>query len=87
MQVLDRYDNTLQMCVEDVREPDMRHLRFLRWLAERGALEQEIAGPSSGALVIPPTHRTSKRITAEHAPESACPPRAPGPPTRHTWCD
>ena len=53
MPVLNRYDNILQMCVEDVREPDMRHLHFLRWLAERGALEQEIAGPSSGALIAP----------------------------------
>ena len=62
MQVPNRYDNTLQMFVEGVREPDMRHLHFLRWLAERGELEQEIAGPSSGALIIPPTHPTSDRI-------------------------
>ena len=61
MQVPNRYDNTLQMCVEDVREPDMRHLRFLRWLAERGALEHEIAGPSNGALLVPVTSPTSER--------------------------
>jgi hypothetical protein len=59
MQVPNPYDNTLQMFVEGVREPDMRHLRFLRWLAERGELEQAIAGPSSGALIVPPTHPMS----------------------------
>ena len=84
MHVANRYDNDLQMFVEGMREPDMRRLRFLRWLAERGELEHEVAGPSSGALTIPPTHRTSERITAEHSPESACPPRAPGPLPRHT---
>ena len=67
MHVPTRYDNTLQMCVEDVREPDMRHLRFLRWLAERGALEHEIAGPSSGALIVRLTSPTSERTAlSEH---------------------
>ena len=67
MQVLNRYDTTLQMCVEDVREPDMRHLHCLRWLAERGALEHEIAGPSSGALITPLASLTSERTAlSEH---------------------
>jgi hypothetical protein len=83
MQVSNRYDNDLQMFVEGVREPDVRHLRFLRWLAERGELEQEIAGPSSGALIAPLTHPTSERTTAECMPGPACPPRAPGPLSRH----
>jgi hypothetical protein len=56
------------MCVEDVREPDMRHLHFLRWLAERGALEQEIAGPSSGALITPLTSLTSQRTALPEHP-------------------
>ncbi len=50
MQVPNPYDNTLQMFVEGVREPDMRHLRFLRWLAERGELEHEAFGPAGGEL-------------------------------------
>ena len=67
MHVPDRYDNTIQMCVEGVREPDMRHLHFLRWLAERGELEQAIAGPSSGALIIPVMSPTGERTAlSEH---------------------
>ena len=45
-----RYDTHLQMFIEERRAPDMRRLRFLRWLAEGGRLEHEIAGASSGEL-------------------------------------
>ena len=69
MHVPNRYDNNIQMCVEDVREPDMQHLRFLRWLAERGALEHEIAGPSSGALIVPLTSPTSQWTASGVEPE------------------
>ncbi len=69
MHVPNRYDNTIQMYVEGVREPDMRHLHFLRWLAERGALEHEIAGPSSGALIAPLTPLTSERTALGVEPE------------------
>jgi len=31
-------------------EPDLDVLRFLRWLAERGELEHEVSGVSSGEL-------------------------------------
>ena len=31
-------------------EPDLGVLRFLRWLAERGELEHEVSGASSGEL-------------------------------------
>jgi len=45
-----RYDTNLQMFIEDRCQPDMRRLRFLRWLAEGGRLEHEIAGAPSGEL-------------------------------------
>ncbi len=45
-----QYDSNLQMFVEAPREPDFARLAFLRWLGERGRLEHEIAGPSSGPL-------------------------------------
>jgi hypothetical protein len=61
MQALNRYDGTLQMFVEDRHEPDPRHLRFLRWLGERGRLEHAIAGPSSGDQVAAPVDTASAR--------------------------
>jgi hypothetical protein len=47
------YDNALQMFVHEPREPDIRLLRFLRWLAEEGKLEHAIAGPSAGRYAVP----------------------------------
>ena len=44
------YDRDLQMFREPSREPDLGVLRFLRWLAERGELEHEVSGASSGEL-------------------------------------
>jgi hypothetical protein len=39
-----RYDPDLQMFVVDQsREPDVSHLRFLRWLNEQGRLEHRMA--------------------------------------------
>ncbi len=43
-----RYDMDLQMFVEPPREPDLAHLRFLRWLCEHGRLERGPAGASAG---------------------------------------
>jgi hypothetical protein len=54
MAALNRYDGTLQMFVEEAGEPDLSRLRFLRWLAEQGALEHQIAGPPGGALAVSP---------------------------------
>ncbi len=45
-----RYDTDLQMYVEPPRKPDLAHLRFLRWLAERGELEHEAFGPAGGDI-------------------------------------
>jgi len=45
MQALGRYDGELQMFVEEPREPNYEHLRFLRWLVEHGHLEHPVAGP------------------------------------------
>jgi hypothetical protein len=44
------YDRDLQMFREPSCEPDLGVLRFLRWLAERGELEHEVSGASSGDL-------------------------------------
>jgi hypothetical protein len=44
------YDGDLQMFREPSCEPDLGVLRFLRWLAERGELEHELSGVSSGEL-------------------------------------
>jgi hypothetical protein len=41
-----RFDPELQMYAEQPHEPDPDHLRFLRWLAEHGRLEHEVAGAS-----------------------------------------
>lgn len=43
-----RYDSTLHMFVQTPREPDLRHLKFLRELAVSGKLEHPAAGPPSG---------------------------------------
>jgi hypothetical protein len=44
------YDGDLQMFVQAPRDLDTERLRFLRWLAERGRLEHEVAGPAGGPL-------------------------------------
>ena len=43
-----RYDGEVQMYVQKVREPSMKKLRFLRWMAEENRIEHKIAGPSVG---------------------------------------
>ncbi len=54
MAAMGRYDSTLQMFVQEPRDLDLRRLTFLRWLGERGRLEHDIAGPSSGPLHTSP---------------------------------
>jgi hypothetical protein len=61
MPALNRYDGSLQMFVEDRRDPDMRRLRFLRWLAERGWLEHGVAGVPSGELCVLPARAAPDR--------------------------
>jgi hypothetical protein len=51
MPAIQGYDPSLQMFRETAREPDLAHLRFLRWLAEQGLLGQAVYGPPSGQLV------------------------------------
>ncbi len=48
------YDPELRMFREAPKPVSMAHLRFLRWLAERGKLEHPPAGPPSGPLAEPP---------------------------------
>jgi hypothetical protein len=43
-----QYDGELQMFVDGAHEPTKESLLFLRWLAEQGRLEHEVAGPASG---------------------------------------
>ena len=50
MAAMGRYDSTLEMFVQEPRDLDLRRLTFLRWVGERGRLEHEVAGPSSGPL-------------------------------------
>ena len=50
MPPINGYDPSLQMFLEAPQEPDLAHLRFLRWLAERGLLEHIVSGPPSGPL-------------------------------------
>ena len=46
-----RYDGELGMFCDDVRDPDIAHLRWLRWLAQRGLLEREPEGYPSGDII------------------------------------
>ena len=51
------YDPLLQMVREPRREPDMAHLRFLRWSMENRPWVHEdgyIEGPPSGEYAPPP---------------------------------
>jgi hypothetical protein len=50
MPAIKGYDPSLQMFLEAPREPDLAHLGFLRWLAERELLEHTVSGPPSGEL-------------------------------------
>lgn len=45
------YDGTLQMFVEGGSTVNLHRLAFLRWLAEHGKLEHEVAGPPSGPFL------------------------------------
>ena len=49
-----RYDSELQMFADQPREVDLAHLRFLRWLGERGRLEHATAGPPAGLYACRP---------------------------------
>ena len=50
MTPINGYDPSLQMFLKASQAPDLAHLRFLRWLAERVLLEHPMAGPPSGPL-------------------------------------
>jgi hypothetical protein len=44
------YDGGLHMFVEEARSPDVRRLRFLRWLLENNHFGRPAAGPASSEL-------------------------------------
>ena len=52
---------------DTAREPSLEALRFLRWMAEQGRLEHEIAGPSSGEYTVQPVGLESEASIAEAA--------------------
>jgi hypothetical protein len=62
-----RYDGDLQMFVDTAREPNLESLRFLRWMAEQGRLEHEIAGPSSGEYTGEAVSQAAVELMAEAA--------------------
>lgn len=53
MKKLGRYDSDAQMFVEEPKQLDESHIRFMRWLAENGRLEHPVAGPSSNVMSEP----------------------------------
>jgi hypothetical protein len=50
-----RYDADLQMMVDEPHQVDQHHVEFLRYLAELGRFDHDVAGPSSGDLTTPAT--------------------------------
>lgn len=48
------FDGNIEMIVEQPAEVNLARLRFMRWLAEQGALEHSVAGPSSGDFAETP---------------------------------
>jgi hypothetical protein len=51
------YDGTLQMIRQPKREPDMKHLTYLRWLLlrrEAWVMDGEVLGAPSGPLAPTP---------------------------------
>jgi hypothetical protein len=52
MKAVGRYDTSLQMFVEEPRDPDLRQLNFLRWLIENDRMEHPAVGPAAGDLAL-----------------------------------
>ena len=57
MAALGRFDSDLEMFVDEPRTAEYRHLVFYRWLAARGRLEHDPAGPPSGDCCEAPKRR------------------------------
>jgi hypothetical protein len=53
------YDSSLHMFVHEVRSPDPRRLRFMRWLVEHNHFGRPPEGPASGYLA----HVADEEIT------------------------
>jgi hypothetical protein len=66
-----RYDDELQMYVDEPRDPKQEHLLFLRWLLEQKRLERPI---SDEPLPDEPTEPLS-RPTERPAADRQCVPR------------
>ena len=62
-----RYDGALQMFCDTAREPNLEALRFMRWMAEQGRLEHEIAGPSAGEYTGEVVSEAAVELLAEAA--------------------
>ena len=51
MKTLGRYDGSLQMFVQEPRDVDIGHLRFIRWLVEQGRLERASVNSLRGGRI------------------------------------
>ncbi len=50
MRLRGRYDDSLQLFVDEAHEPELARLAFLRRLGEHGLLEHDVHGAPSGEL-------------------------------------
>ena len=66
-----RYDDELQMYVDEPRDPKHEHLLFLRWLLEQEKIERPI---SDQPLSDEPIESIS-RLIERQAPNRQCVPR------------
>jgi hypothetical protein len=66
MEGIGRYDGSMHMFVEEERSPDMRRLRFLRWLVEHDRYDRPSMGPATGEFV----DTTADEVTPSVDPQS-----------------
>lgn len=65
MEGIGRYDSSMQMFVEETRSPDLRRLRFLRWLVEHDRYDRPAMGPASGELVDPTAEEVTPSVDSQ----------------------
>ena len=71
-----RYDDELQMYVDEPRDPKHEHLLFLRWLLEQKRIERPISDePLSDELLSDGPSEPISRLIERPAPNWQCVPR------------
>jgi hypothetical protein len=65
MDGIGRYDGNMQMFVQEAQSPDLRRLRFLRWLVEHGRYDHPSMGPASGELADTIADEVSPALDAQ----------------------